>query len=122
MTFALAFLIVFVLGPWTFVRLTKPAPSPRAMRALLGIVLAALLLALGLRFALTSQWSESVWLPVAIAAALWVAWIGVIALVVQALRRADSRPAMRRWSSAIGAISTTVPWFGIVLADLLRSP
>ena len=32
MTFALAFLIVFVLGPWTFFRLTKPAPSPRVMR------------------------------------------------------------------------------------------
>jgi hypothetical protein len=45
----------------------------------------------------------------------------VIALVVQALRRADPRPAMRRWSGVLGAVGTTVPWFGLVLANLMRS-
>lgn len=116
------FLIVFILGPLTFRRLTRPAPSPRAMRAVLIWVLAALLTALALRFGIANEWGSTQWLTGTVAAALWLAWIGVIALVVLALRRADPRLSMQRWSAALGAAGTTVPWFGLALADLLRAP
>ena len=122
MTLAVTFLIVFLVGPWTFRRLTQAAPTPRAMRAILLMVGAAFLVALALRLGFADLWGRNLWLTGLVAAALWLAWIGVIALVVQALRRADPRLSMQRWSGALGAASTTVPWFGLALADVLRSP
>ncbi|MFG6559311.1 hypothetical protein [Sulfitobacter sp. 1A15299] len=121
MTLVLAFLFVFLIGPFLFKALIAVPPSLRAIRALTAMVLATFLIALALRYGLTRYWNDSAWLLGAIALALWAAWIGVIALVVQALRRADPRPAMRRWSGVLGAVGTTVPWFGLVLANLMRS-
>ncbi|MAP14466.1 MAG: hypothetical protein CMH86_06080 [Oceanibulbus sp.] len=117
----LVFLIVFLIGPFLFKALIAVPPSLRAIRVLGAVVLAAFLTAIGLRYGLLRFWSDSLWLLGAVALALWSAWIAVIALVVQALRCADPRPAMRRWSGVLGAVGTTVPWFGLVLANLMRS-
>ena len=122
MTLALTFLIVILVGPWAFRRLTQSAPTPRAMRAVALMVGAAFLVALVLRYGFQDHWGDNLWLIGLVTAALWAAWIGVIALVVQALRRADPRHSMQRWSGALGAAGTTVPWFGLVLAGILRSP
>lgn len=122
MTLAVTFLIVFLVGPWAFRRLTQPVPSPRVMRAVALLALSAFLMALALRIGFASHWGDSLWLSVAVTMALWAAWIAVIALVVQALRRADPRLSMQRWTGALGAAGTTVPWFGLALADLLRGP
>ena len=121
MTLVLVFLIVFLIGPFLFKALIAVPPSLRVIRALAAMVLVTFLIALALRYGLLRYWGDSAWLLGAIALALWAAWIGVIALVVQALRRADPRPAMRRWSGVLGAVGTTVPWFGLVLANLMRS-
>ena len=121
MTLVLVFLIVFLIGPFLFKALIAVPPSLRAIRALAAMVLVTFLIALALRYGLLRYWSDSAWLLGVIALALWAAWIGAIALVVQALRRADPRPAMRRWSGVLGAVGTTVPWFGLVLANLMRS-
>ncbi|MEM5541119.1 hypothetical protein WNY61_00075 [Sulfitobacter sp. AS92] len=121
MTLVLVFLIVFLIGPFLFKALIAVPPSRRAIRVVGAVVLAAFLTAIGLRYGLLRFWSDSLWLLGAVALALWSAWIAVIALVVQALRRADPRPAMRRWSGVLGAVGTTVPWFGLVLANLMRS-
>ena len=122
MTLALTFLIVILVGPWAVRRLTQSAPTPRAMRAVALMVGAAFLVALVLRYGFQDHWGDNLWLIGLVTAALWAAWIGVIALVVQALRRADPRHSMQRWSGALGAAGTTVPWFGLVLAGILRSP
>ncbi len=122
MTLAVTFLIVFLVGPWAFRRLTQRVSSPRATRAIALLALSAFLMALALRIGFANHWGESLWLSAATAAALWAAWIAVIALVVQALRRADPRLSMQRWTGALGAAGTTVPWFGLALADLLRGP
>ncbi len=121
MTLVLVFLIVFLIGPFLFKALIAMPPSLRAIRALGAVVLAAFLIAIGLRYGLLRFWSDSLWLLGAVALTLWSAWIAVIALVVQALRRADPRPAVHRWSGVLGAVGTTVPWFGLVLANLMRS-
>lgn len=121
MTLVLVFLIVFLIGPFLFKALITVPPSLRAIRTLGAVVLAAFLIVIGLRYGLLRFWSDSLWLLGAVPLALWSAWIAVIALVVQALRRADPRPAMRRWSGVLGAVGTTVPWFGLVLANLMRS-
>jgi len=121
MTLVLVFLIVFLISPFLFKALIAMPPSLRAIRTLGAVVLAAFLTAIGLRYGLLRFWSDSLWLLGAVALALWSAWIAVIALVVQALRRADPRPAMRRWSGVLGAVGTTVPWFGLVLANFMRS-
>ena len=121
MTLVLVFLIVFLIGPFLFKALIAVPPSLRAIRTLGAMVLATFLFATGLRYGLLRYWSDSPWLLGVIALTLWAAWIGVIALVVQSLRRADPRPAMHRWSGVLGAVGTTVPWFGLVLANLMRS-
>ncbi|NUH65287.1 hypothetical protein HTT03_08300 [Sulfitobacter sp. S0837] len=118
----MTFLIVFLVGPWAFRRLTQAVPSPRVMRAVPLLALSAFLMALALRIGFASHWGDSLWLSAAVTMALWAAWIAVIALVVQALRRADPRLSMQRWTGALGAAGTTVPWFGLALADLLRGP
>ncbi len=121
MTLVLVFLIVFLIGPFLFKALIAVPPSLRAIRALGAVVLAAFLTAIGLRYGLLRYWNDSLWLLGAVALALWSAWIAVIAPVVQALRSADPRPAMRGWSGVLGAVGTTVPWFGLVLSNLMRS-
>ena len=80
MTLAVTFLIVFLVGPWAFRRLTQPVPSPRVMRAVALLALSAFLMALALRIGFASHWGDSLWLSAATAAALWAAWIAVIAL------------------------------------------
>jgi hypothetical protein len=50
---------------------------------------------------------------------IWLAWILVLVLVVGAVRRAFPSPAMNKWSRVIGAMGTTVPWFGFVTAQMM---
>jgi hypothetical protein len=48
-----------------------------------------------------------------------VAWIAVIVFLVQRFCQLDNRPLMRRWTAIIGALATTVPWFGLVSARMM---
>ena len=44
---------------------------------------------------------------------------GPLALVAHAVRAAYPTPGVRRWSRAVGAMGTTVPWFGFAAAQMM---
>lgn len=51
--------------------------------------------------------------------AIWLAWILVLVLVARALRLILPTPAAGRWSRAICAMGTTIPWFGFATAQMM---
>ncbi|APE42118.1 hypothetical protein BOO69_00880 [Sulfitobacter alexandrii] len=110
------FLLLFVGGPLVFRALTRPAPSRGAMQSVAVFALVCALFGFGLRFGLAgSSGLQSLFCLLA----LWLSWIGVLALATLAVRRVDRGPAMRRWSAVLGAATTTVPWFGLVSAQMM---
>mmetsp|Transcript_28313 Transcript_28313/g.52738 ORF Transcript_28313/g.52738 Transcript_28313/m.52738 type:complete len:118 (-) Transcript_28313:7882-8235(-) len=50
---------------------------------------------------------------------IWMAWILVLVLVVRAVRRTYPNPTAQRWARGLGAMGTTVPWFGFATAQMM---
>lgn len=50
---------------------------------------------------------------------LWLAWVLVVVLVVQVLGRAFASPVARNRSRTLGAVGTTLPWFGFAAAQMM---
>lgn len=119
MSYVVLFLIVFVGGPLAFRALTREGPSLRAFRRV--ALFAALCAATGLtlRYGFVDLWGRNLLVTGAGIAFIWGGWIGVLAYGAQALRRMDSGAHMRRWTAVMGAVGTTVPWFGLASASLL---
>ncbi|OAN78587.1 hypothetical protein A8B82_09455 [Sulfitobacter sp. EhC04] len=113
------FTMFFVAGPLVFRALTQPTPSRHGLHALAVFAGVFALFGLGLRFGLAGPWGSDVMLTVGCILALWLAWIGVLALGAQAFRRAEPGLQMHRWTGILGAGGTTVPWFGLASAQLL---
>jgi hypothetical protein len=119
MSYFAVFSIVFVGGPLVFRALTKGGPSPRAFRRL--TLMSALCAATGLmlRYGFADLWGNNLLVTGAGVAFIWGGWIGVLAYGTQALRQMDNGIGMRRWTAVMGALGTTVPWFGLASASLL---
>lgn len=119
MSYAAVFLIVFVGGPLAFRALMLGGPAPTAFRRL--AIFTALCAATGLtlRYGFTDLWGRNLLVTGAGVAFIWGGWIGVLAYGAQALRRMDNGARMRRWTAVMGALGTTVPWFGLASASLL---
>ena len=119
MSYAILFVIVFVGGPLAFRALTHNGPSPVAFRRL--AIFTALCAAVGLtmRYGLSQLWGQDLLVTGTGIAFVWGGWIGVLAYGAQALRRMDRGLRMRRWTAVLGAVGTTVPWFGLASASLL---
>lgn len=83
------FAMFFVAGPLVFRALTQPTPSRDGLHALAVFAGVFALFGLGLRFGLAGPWGSDVMLTVSCILALWLAWIGVLALGAQAFRRAE---------------------------------
>lgn len=119
MTLALTFLVIFAVGPALFMAFCRLAPDLRAI-AFLWLVAAACTAG---AFAVTSGL-----VPLALGAAgqalvplaaLWLAWIAVLALCMLAIRARVQDGATLRWAHAIGAMATTLPWFGLYTAQMV---
>ncbi|QFT57999.1 hypothetical protein FIU94_04105 [Sulfitobacter sp. THAF37] len=113
------FMVFFVGGPLVFRALTQPAPSRGAMRSVAVFACVSAMFSLGLRFGFAEMLDRDSMMALACVLGLWFAWIGVLALGAQAVRRVDTGPHMRRWSAVLGAGGTTVPWFGLGTAQML---
>ncbi|PIE14059.1 MAG: hypothetical protein CSA70_02570 [Rhodobacterales bacterium] len=104
------FSVVFIGGPLLMLALVKPAPS--FARFAVGcstvavLVLAALLL---MRQGLS----------LGALVAMWLGWVTMVAMCVQAVRLRFSIPDAVRWSTAIGAMATVIPWFGLATALMM---
>jgi len=121
MSYAALFVIVFIGGPLAFRALTRGGPSPEAFRRL--ALFTALVAATGLtlRYGFADLWGHNLLVTGGGLAFIWGGWIGVLAYGTQALRRRDQGGRMRRWTAALGAMGTTVPWFGLASANLLAT-
>ena len=84
---------------------------------MLGVFVGVFVLAgLALRYGVIAIMGPSALIVAGSVLMMRFAWIGGLAFGAQALRRADTGAAMRRWSGMIGAVGTTVPWFGLASA------
>ena len=116
MRLALVFLAVFIVGPLVFRLLTRRPPSRQGQLALICFTVLMGAGGLLIRFELGADWGQRP-LPTLWGILMsWFGWIGVLAFGAQALRQADPRPAMRRWTGMLGAVGTTIPWFGLASA------
>lgn len=114
----LIFALVFVVGPLMFFALIQPVPTWRQFRALLAITAGCLCLSLALRFG-SGAWGRDPVSTFASMTLMWAAWIGILALLVQRFRDYDPSATTRRWSAILGAIGTTIPWFGLASARMM---
>ncbi len=115
------FVVVFGFGPWVFLRLMRLTPSSALSARLVAFMVMAAAASMWLRFLAPVPWGANIWATGVGMVLIWAAWIAVLALAAQALRQADQGPAMRRWTAVIGAMGTTVPWFGLASARLMSS-
>jgi predicted ABC-type exoprotein transport system permease subunit len=119
MTLILFFLLVFVVGPLIFRAMTKRQPTKGQMLFLLSFALVSAGAALAIRYGLARPLDAEMLMAGVSLLLIWLAWIGVLAFVTQALRRAYPGQKFRRWTSVLGAIGTTIPWFGLAWASIL---
>ncbi len=119
MTYIALFLLAFVGGPLIFRALTHNGPSQPAFRRL--ALFTALCAATGitLRYGFAPLWGRNFMITGAGMLFIWGGWIGVLAYGAQSFRRKDPGFWMRRWTAVIGAVGTTVPWFGLASASLI---
>ena len=112
MTLVIAYIVFVLLGPVIFLGLIRPAPSER--RFAIGCASAVMLMGAAWLMRQTGPGTAMVtlgWLACA-----WLGWIVTIAMVVQALALRRGFGRQRKWSAAMGAAVTVVPWFGLSLA------
>ncbi|MCX7558434.1 hypothetical protein OS190_02570 [Sulfitobacter sp. F26204] len=117
MTLFLLFLVFFIGGPLAFRGLTGGTLGQGSLGIGTAVCAAT---GLGLRYGLPDLWGYNPVLTVASLALIWFAWIGVLAYGAQKLRQLDGGLRMRRWTGMIGAAGTTMPWFGLVSANLIQ--
>ena len=119
MTLVLTFLVIFGVGPAVFLGLCRLSPDTRGVASLWLIAAGAT----GLAFAVKSGALAFGLGPTAQAlvplTALWMAWIAVLALCMLVLRARVQDAATLRWAHAIGAMATTLPWFGLYTAQMV---
>lgn len=121
MTYFVLFAIVFFGGPLAFRALTAAGPSPEAFRRLALFTTLCAATGLTMRYGFSDLWGRNVLVTGSGIAFIWGGWIGLLAYGSQALRRMDNGPRMRRWTGVMGAVGTTVPWFGLASASLMTT-
>ncbi|MEL6617843.1 MAG: hypothetical protein AAFY39_13295 [Pseudomonadota bacterium] len=112
----LLFVMAFVLGPALFLALEQFDGRAWPL-ALIASSMAAV------SFALRNEVSVMLGAaPGTLFASLmliWLAWVLVLVLVVRAARRTWPGRTPRRVARSIGAMGTTVPWFGFAAAQMM---
>ncbi|MHA6346754.1 hypothetical protein [Roseivivax sp. CAU 1761] len=102
-----AFAASFLLGPALAAALWRLPAAGGVLTALAGATLAALALA---------RFGPAGWLQLA---ALWLAWVLAVVFAALALRRRAPAGAAR-WLGIGAMIATTLPWFGLTLAEMTK--
>jgi hypothetical protein len=112
MTLVIAYFVFVLLGPVVFLALIRPTPTvPR-----FAIGCASVGMLMGAAWILRQGGQGSVLLTIGWLACVWLGWIVTIAMVVQALALKRGFGPQRKWSAALGAVATVLPWFGLSLA------
>jgi hypothetical protein len=102
------FVLAFVLGPALFLLLWRGAVSSRQM--------AAVSLVLALTSPFLPVLSDAIWVALVSFLMIWLGWVLVTASASKAMVEFHSERA--KAVRALGAVTTTLPWFGYATADL----
>jgi hypothetical protein len=121
MSLLTAFLVTFVAGPAAFWVVARREPSRGNFLSLWIAAVALVFLALGLQAWVLPGMPDALPVGLAIMTALWLAWIVVLATAVLAVRKRDIAPLYKRYAFALGAVATTLPWFGLYAAQVMTS-
>lgn len=121
MTVLQTYLVIFVAGPLAFWVLARRQADRGDFALLLAIATALSLLALTLPRWAGAAWQSWEYFGAALVAMLWLAWIFSLAFSVQALRPRLPAGRARAWAFALGAMGTTLPWFGLQLAEMVTA-
>ena len=109
--------LAFVVGPALFLLLLLRFDGRSWPLAMIASALVALSFALR-KFASPALTVDAGPLLVSVFS-IWVAWILVLVLVVRRVRQTYPGPSAHRWAQALGAMGTTVPWFGFAAAAMM---
>ncbi len=113
--------VIFVVGPMAFLTALRAGPTPGTIRRTALIAAVFAVCGMAVRFGLPARWgadAATTWAGIGL---IWAAWIAILALGAQALRRAYPRPVTYRATRVLGAVGATVPWFGLASARLMIS-
>ena len=119
MTLLWIFTVAFVAGPLAFWVLSSQQASRGYLVALLGGTFGLIALAFGMANYGMNLAIEPLFIGLTVIIAFWVAWIAMLALIMLALRRRASAPGLQRAAFVIGAMATTLPWFGLYAARMV---
>lgn len=117
-TLVIIFAMVFVIGPLSYVWFLRLPPSKKQFVGLGCIAVGATGMSFVLRY-LSAGWGVYVTETFAGIALIWIAWISILVFVAQSFRQQYPGAAMRRWTTVIGALATTIPWFGLASARMM---
>ena len=112
MTLVIAYIVFVLLGPVIFLALIRPRPTERRF----AIGCASTVMLMTAAWMLRQVGNGAAEITIGWLACAWLGWIVTIAMVVQALALKRGFGRQRKWSAAMGAAATVVPWFGLSLA------
>lgn len=119
MKLVLTFFAVFVVGPILFWRLARPAPSRHRIAALMACAILLMVAAFAIGHWLVPMLTPSAYPGLAVIVASWLSWIVVLAYCALALQYRLKSHTARKTIFALGAMATTLPWFGLYAAQIM---
>lgn len=119
MKLVVVFFMVFVVGPILFWRLARPAPSRHRIAGLMACAILLMVSAFGIGHWLVPMLAPSAYPGLAVIVASWLSWIVVLAYCVLALQYRIKSDTVRKTSLTLGAMATTLPWFGLYAAQMM---
>ncbi len=119
MTYLATFLLCFVVGPGIFWLVARR----KASRARFAVVWTLSILMIGaaliLRQLVMPAFPDTPIAGLGVLLSLWLAWILVLAMTVLAIRARPFSHTLHRTAFALGAVGTTLPWFGLYAAEMV---
>ncbi len=119
MSLWITFAIVFLAGPAAFLLLSRQEATRGYMITVWAMTIVLMAVAYG-----TLNYGAMLSLPGAyigllVILSFWMAWICMLTLIMLAVRRSVTSANVHRVAFAIGAMATTLPWFGLYAARMV---
>ena len=119
MTIVATYLLTFAAGPAAFWVLARQKPDGTYFAQLTILAITLLIFAFIVPREAGEEWVTWAYFGVIIITVLWLAWILVLALLVLAVRQRMGEGQVARGAFVIGAMATTLPWFGLHIANMM---
>ena len=119
MTLWWTFLIVFVTGPAVFWALSRQEATKGYLIRLWLVTFGLVVIAFGVVNFGTTLAIPPFAIGLTVVLSFWMAWITMLALIMLAVRRRVSAASVKRAAFVIGAMATTLPWFGLYAARMV---